>query len=184
MGNSRIPTKSCRFSISGSPSYLEQKTAAIQDAKLKDRAGSLQNLIHARWATSTSKKYSAAWNKWEIWCDKHPESPKRPADRFYIALYINDLVIEGGTYGTLEAASAGIRWGHITTGSPNPMEDLFLKTIMEGAKRTIGKPQGSKQKEPMSADMAKQVVSHYGCGTNLLHHRLVVICLVGLSGFL
>ena len=163
---------------------MEQKTAAIQDAELKARAGSLHNLVHARWAASTTKKYSAAWNKWETWCDKHPESPKRPADRFYIALYINDLVIEGGSYGALEAASAGIRWGHITTGLPNPMEDLFLKTILEGAKRTIGKPKGSGQKKPMSVEMVKQVVSRYGCGKNLLHHRLVVICVLGLSGFL
>ena len=119
-------------SFSGSPLYLEQKMAAIQDPNLKARAGTLQTLIQARWACSTTKKYRTAWSKWMIWCGKLPESKARPADRFYIALYINDLATEGCKHGALEAASAGIRWGHVMTGLTNPMVDLLIKTVLRG----------------------------------------------------
>ena len=36
----------------------------------------------------------------------------------------------------------------------------------------------------MTAEMAKKVVELLGIGNNLLHHRTVVICLLGFSGFL
>ena len=93
-------------------------------------------------------------------------------------------MIEGCKFGALEAAASGIRWGHVLTGLNNPMDDLFLKTVVEGAKRTVGKSKGDRQKEPISTEMAKHIVSQFGRGANLLHHRLVVICLVGFSGFL
>ena len=94
------------------------------------------------------------------------------------------MVLAGCKFGALTSASSGIRWGHLITGLGNPMDDLFLKTVLEGAKRTVGKTQGHGQKEPMSTEMAKQVVRHFGLGNNLLHHRLIVICLLGFSGFL
>ena len=168
--------------ISGQPSYLAEKTASIHDTFLRDRAGHLPNLIAARWADSTTAKYRAQWEKWCSWCHKHPESPACPADRFYVALYINDLVLEKCAFSALEAAASGIRWGHIISGFDNPMDDILLQTILEGAKRTVGKP-SSCQKEPLSADMAKLVVNRYG-GGDLLQQRLVLTCLLGFSGFL
>ena len=171
-------------SFSGPSTCLAHQMASIHDPHLRARASNLPALVCARWANSTTEKYSRAWVKWESWCSTHTESPARPASTFYIALYINDLVLGGCKYGALDAASSGIRWGHITTGLPNPMDDLFLSTVLEGAKRTVGKPKGNGQKEPMSADMAKQIVSYFGHKPNLLHHRLVVVCLLGFSGFL
>ena len=58
-----------------------------------------------------------------------------------------------------------------------------MKVVVEGAKRTVGKP-ASQQKEPMTAEMTKQVVEFFGLGDSLLHKRSVVICLLGFSGFL
>ena len=63
------------------------------------------------------------------------------------------------------------------------MDNDFVQVVLEGAKRIIGKP-ASQQKEPMTAEMAKKVVELLGIGNNLLHHRTVVICLLGFSGFL
>lgn len=166
------------------PTPISQRLASIQDPDLKSRAGNLPNLINARWASSTSEKYSRAWSKWDLWCTVHPESPARPAQPFYIALYINDMVLGGCKHGALKDASSGIRWGHITVGLPNPMDNLFLQTVLEGAKRIVGKPKGENQKEPMSTEMVKQVVAHFGRNPGLIAHRLIVICLLGFSGFL
>ena len=64
------------------------------------------------------------------------------------------------------------------------MDNLFLQTVLEGAKRIVGKPRGENQKEPMSTEMVKQVVAHFGRNPGLIAHRLIVICLLGFSRFL
>ena len=63
-----------------------------------------------------------------------------------------------------------------------PWKTIFSLTL-EGAKRTIGKPP-SQQKEPLSADMAKQVIDKFGKSDNLVHRRTALICLLGFSGFM
>ena len=166
------------------PSFgLEAHINSIRDPALKKRALSLPSLASARWAPSTSSKYLGGWERWESWCHKHPESPTRPALAFYICLYINDLVLSGCKYGALNTAAASIRWGHLLCGLDNPMENQFVAIVLQGAKRSVGKPP-SQQKEPMTVDMAKQVTELFGRGSNFLEHRSVVICLLGFSGFL
>ena len=68
-------------------------------------------------------------------------------------------------------------------GMSNPMDNEFVQIVLEGAKRTVGKPP-SQQKEPTTVEMAKSVVELLGSSNNLMHHRTVVICLLGFSGFL
>ena len=136
---------------------LEAHTALIQDPQLRERAASLSSLVSARWASSTTQKYAAGWEKWERWCRIHPESPARPAIAFYICLYINDLVLGECKYGALTTAASGIRWGHLSWGLENPMDNEFVNIVLEGAKRVVGKP-ASQQKEPLTVDMAKRVV--------------------------
>ena len=46
----------------------------IQDPSLRTRAATLPDLIHARWAKSTHKKYESAWDKWTHWRACYPES--------------------------------------------------------------------------------------------------------------
>ena len=137
----------------------------------------------ARWAASTNSKYERGWKKWCTWCEAHPESPVIPAAPFYICLYINDLVLDGCKYGALTAAETGIRWGHLTSGIANPMDNDFVQIILEGARRTVGKPP-SQQKEPLTVEMAKKAVDLLGIGGSLLQKRTIIICLLGFSGFL
>ena len=63
------------------------------------------------------------------------------------------------------------------------MQNDFLSITLEGAKRTIGKPP-SQQQEPMSAEMAKQVMDRFGRSENVVHRRTALICLLGFSGFM
>ena len=140
----------------------------IQDPKLEDRAHSLPALIHARWADSTTEKYARAWSKWEMWCRRYSESQCPPVTLFYIALYINDMVIDCCKFGALDAAASGIRWGHLTVGLSNPMDNILVKTILEGAKRVVGKPKGENQKKPMSLEMLQRVIAHYGPNPDLI----------------
>ena len=94
------------------------------------------------------------------------------------------MVMDRCKFGALDAAASGIRWGHLVVGLSNPMDNLFVQTVLEGAKRVVGKPRGENQKEPMSLEMVQQVVTYYGPNPNLIAHRVIVVCLLGFSGFL
>ena len=86
--------------------------------------------------------------------------------------------------GSLDSAASGIRYGHVVAGFPNPMEHPFVKTAVEGAKRIVGKNTVKRQKEPVTSDMIKSIVDTYEESGNLIHHRFVIACLLGFSGFL
>ena len=156
----------------------------IQDPQLQLRAANLPNIIHSRWANSTHTKYEPAWEKWQEWCKRFPESSPLPADPFYLALYINDLVLDDCKHGALVAAANGIRYGHVIADFSNPMEDIFVKTALEGAKRIVGLNTVHRQKEPITSDMIKLIVDTYAKPKNLKNHRFVITCLLGFSGFL
>ena len=96
------------------------------------------------------------------------------------------MVLDDCKLGTLNSAASGIRYGHVIAGYSNPMENIFVKTAVEGAKRTIGNGNGKRQKEPVTTDMIKAIVTTYGFSQpqNLIHLRFVIACLLGFSGFL
>lgn len=160
---------------------MDDKIDHIQDDGLRSRAQHLKNVVDARWANSTKMKYKPAWERWVEWCRKYPESSTMPADPFYIAVYLNDLVLNEAKIGTLDAAVCGIRWGHVKEGLENPMDNLFVKTVLIGARKIIGKGE-SRQQDPFTSDMAKKVVKKFGKQQNLMNHRLIVICLLGFTG--
>lgn len=101
-----------------------------------------------------------------------------------MALYVNDLVLEDCKAGTLDAAACGIRYGHVIAGLSNPMENMFVKTALEGARRKVGKGTVKRQKEPVTSDMVKSIVDMYASSHNLIQQRFVITCLLGFSGFL
>ena len=63
------------------------------------------------------------------------------------------------------------------------MDNQFVAITLEGAKRTVGKP-ASRQKDPLTSEMAKGIVDALGPSPDLTHQRTIVICLLGFSGFL
>ena len=66
----------------------------IADPELRLRSTNLLQVVHNRWAPNTHAKYDSGWEGWSSWCRRYPESNSLPADPFYIALYLNDLVLE------------------------------------------------------------------------------------------
>ena len=86
-------------------------------------------------------------------------------------------------FSALDAASSGIRWGHISVGIDSPTDNILVKTALEGAKRTVGKSKGENQKDPITTDMVVKMVDELGKSDNLLLHRQVVIGLLIFAGF-
>ena len=54
---------------------------------------------------------------------------------------------------------------------------------LEGAKSTVGKSL-SRQKDPLMAEMAKEIADSLGPSPDLIRRRTAVTCLLGFSGFL
>lgn len=156
----------------------------IKDDGLRKRAKNLKELACNRWADTTNKKYEAGWKDWTDWCFKHPESTTLPADDFYVALFINDLVIEKAKPGRIKTAVAGIRYAHTIARYDTPTDSTFLKMILEGALREAAERKTNNQKEPFQTNMLKEVVTRYAHTGDLMHLRFVITCLLGFSGFL
>ena len=87
----------------------------------------------------------------------YPEVAPLPADPFYVALYLNDLVLDDCKKGTLDTAALGIRYGHVNAGLGSPLENNFVRAILEGAKRMVGKSGSHRQKEPLTSEMVREI---------------------------
>ena len=156
----------------------------IVDPHLRLRSTNLLGVVYQRWAPNTHDKYNSGWEGWSARCQKYPESTTLPADPFYIALYINDLILDDRKPGALTNAESGIRYAHTIAGYDNPMDHKFVKTVMEGPKRLASTHCKKRQKEPITSDMMKSIIDAYRSPSNLLHHRFIVLCLLGFNGFL
>ena len=118
------------------------------------------------------------------WCRRHPESVERPASPFYVALFLNDFVLEEAKKGHIETVYLGIRWGHRTAGLESPTDHPFVKTALEGAKRITARNTTKNRKEPLNTDILKKLYRKFGMSGNVIHLRFLVMCFVGFAGFL
>ena len=156
----------------------------LRDNELRKRASHLPMVIRSAWADSTNNRYNRGWNNWKVWCDKYPESPKCPADPFYVALFINDAVMDEVKAGFMETAYLGIRWGHRNAGLQSPTEHPFVKTAYEGAKRILARTSAKNRKEPIDSGILNDLFVKFGYTQNALHTRFLVVCFLGFAGFL
>ena len=67
-------------------------------------------------ASSTVRKYRAAWLKWRTWALSKTDVPVIPAEPAHVALFITELAntarVKGLGFSTLEGAAYGIAWAH------------------------------------------------------------------------
>ena len=156
----------------------------IKSKELRERAAHLPTVIESAWAGSTNKKYSRGWEQWITWCRRYPETKIRPADPFFVALFINDKVIDESKKGRIETAYLGVRWGHIIVGMRSPTEHPFVKTAFEGTKRIASKSTKKNRKEPVDTEILGSLFEKYERTDNVMHSRFLVICFLGFAGFL
>ncbi|XP_076075708.1 integrase/recombinase xerD homolog, partial [Mytilus galloprovincialis] len=133
-------------------------------------------------ATATNKKYDLYFEKFRKWCIQNYFS-YLPASVSSVALFLGGLIQQKVSVSVLEAYFYSINWQHKISLNINPCLDDFLKLILEGGKRTLGKPLN--KKEPITKDILLKLVRHYTVEKhNLLFLRTCVLCLLGFSGFL
>lgn len=156
----------------------------IKDDDLRERAAHLPVVIRSAWADSSNEKYKRGWLNWTSWCDRHPEAEKIPADPFYIALFLNDMVLDDQKKGHIETAYLGIRWAHRTRGFQSPTDNPFVKTAYEGSKRIAARSTKKNRQEPVDTELLNKLFERYGHTHNALHQRFLVVCFLGFAGFL
>ena len=134
---------------------------------------SLPYLVKNGVADSTYQKYSKAWEKWLEWSEGKGIQG-RPADPYFVAIYLNRLLFVNANRGSLTAAVYGIRWGHHIVGIETPTENPLVKLAYEGALRLC---QGTcAKKDPFPVELIKEVVETFCKGENLMDLRFVSVC--------
>ena len=143
---------------------------------------SLPYLVIHGLARSTTTKYQSGWSRWVTWCGTKTGISCRPADPYFVAIYLNGVFFIKHTKGAIRDAMFSINWGHRVMGLDSPTENSLVKLAYEGALRLCG---GSvNKKDALPIDIVKDVVDAYRLGPdNLLHMRTIVVILLGFSGF-
>jgi len=164
-------------------SGIWRKAETIKSPELRDLASTLPTIIYSGLAEKTSDKYLSGWNKWLHWCSVNQEVVPRPAEPFFVALYLNHVLFTKGTVGSLITAFYGIRWGHHVVGLNSPTNNPLVKLAFEGCQHLC--PRESCKKEPISCETIKELVDIFNRNDkrNLLEFRTLIVCLLGFSGF-
>ena len=100
-----------------------KQTSDIKDGEIKLLAKSLPYVVRKGRAVSTVQKYKAGWDGWVRWSGAKDEVETRPAEPFYVAIYLNHLFFLNGNKGSVNAAFYGIRWGHHIVGLDSPTDN-------------------------------------------------------------
>ena len=155
----------------------------IQDEEIRLLNSTLPYIIRRGRAQSTTGKYEAGWKGWVEWAERKHGVKPRPAEPFYVAIYLNHLLFVNGNKGCLTKAFYGIRWAHHTVGLPSPTDNSLVQLAYEGCIRTCT---GSKQKkEALPLEILKYLVDVFtGSGSNLSNKRFLLVFLLGFYGFL
>ena len=151
------------------------------DNELDLLSSSLPLIVTKGLAPSTTSKYQAGWRGWVDWCEAKSLT-SRPADPYYVALYINRTYLLKRKKGHLKCALYGISWGHCIVGLSSPTENPLVQLAFSGALRLC--PGSKSPKDPIPVDTIKAVVDSYRLRPhNLMECRTIVVILLGFSGF-
>jgi len=152
----------------------------LQDQKLQDLANALPATVLCSKASSTTTKYLGAFRRWKSWA-KEFNLPIFPATATHVALYLQHLGQTKGSKAASEEAVHGIAWAHSMAGLPSPTADPFVRSVLEGLKRSLAKP--TIKKAPFTSDMLKSITDDALADKSLASIRLAAMCLIGFAGF-
>ena len=152
------------------------------DREIQLLSSSLPFLVKNGLAHSTTSKYRSGWGEWVKWCSTKSGISSRPAEPFYVAIYINRIFFVKNTKGAIINALYSINWGHRVVGLASPTENSLVKLAYEGALRLIGGKVSKKDALPI--EVVKDVMDKFKLSPgNLLHMRTIVVILLGFCGF-
>ena len=120
-------------------SWISLKT--LVDISLKNLEPNMMELQLGARASSTMRKYRAAWLKWRTWTLSKIDVPVIPAQPAHVALFIYNRAckhgkIKGLGFSTLGGAVYGIAWAHKMGGlNLSSTDHPLVKRTLSDAKR-------------------------------------------------
>jgi integrase len=162
---------------------VQLEVKATQNSRLQSVAARMPAFLSHAIANSTVSKYQYEWRRWKSWEFEHFRSHTFPVPLELVLLYLFDRVSVSRSPSSLTSAMYGIRRAHHIAGLLSPTEHLFVKQIVEAAKRLYGKSR--QPRKPISVDTLSQIILKFGGPQALLSDlRICFIFLVGFAGFM
>lgn len=138
-------------------------------------------LLNSR-ANNTLKKYNYGFNKWKQWANKYEEINYFPARAMDVALFMQEQINTGESFGAIETVYYGINHAHSICGENSPTSSKLVQNILEFAKRNVNRSQ--KKKDHIPLDLMKRISEVYGKSKDLIDLRFITMTAIAFHGFM
>ena len=151
----------------------------LEVPELRRLAQSLPATVPRSRADSTTKKYLGAYQRWKTWAEARCEVPVPafPVKDIHLALYLKHLSESVQSRAAVEEAVHALSWLHEVAGLESVGMSPIVQATLAGLRCMLARPKS--RKEPVTADMLKDMVEAAGMDV-----RLLAMCLVAFAGFL
>ena len=163
------------------------RLANCQNPIIRRVLSSLPDMVAASRTTNTVKAYILSYNRCEQWASDIEELSVFPANDLAITIYLLSLIQLGKSVSVLNQFVFAASWMHSIAGYPNPTKSVLVKTVLDGAKRTLSVPVS--RKEPITPSMLRKIRRNLISNVpmfDLKSHRLInfmVLCYAGFFRF-
>ena len=101
-----------------------------------------------------------------------------------LCIFFLQLMEEKQSAHTVINVFYALKWVHDLTGSssPNPLDNVLIRNIVESAKRTLAKP--TQHRLALPADALCKLCSKFGDSKDVIVRRDIAMCLLTFAGFL
>ena len=155
---------------------------AVQDSELKCLAETLPNTLIQSCASSTTAKYSRAFQHWKEWTTQHAKVKVFPADELHFCLYLQHLGKSTKSKATVEEAVNAVAWVQQLAAHQPITSSPFVQATLAGLQRKLAKPWS--RKKPITVEMLSRIVGSMGASPSLSDVRLAASCLFAFAAFL
>ena len=107
----------------------------------------LQRTALSSKACGTVVNYTSSLNRWVKFASDH-KLAVFPVSIVDVALFFSHLATSQVSASVIDTSYCSLKWAHDFAGVSNPMNSVFVKNIVEGAKRQNAKP--TSKKSPIS----------------------------------
>ena len=182
-----------RFTLSYNTLYITaittskhwRKLAKFQNPGLKKIIATLPKILAASRQANTMRVYISAYRRFEQWAKGYEELSVYPSNSLAITIYVLSLVQTGKHLLSIRQFLYSAPWMHRTGGYDNPTNNFMVKSVLDGAKRTLAVP--TQRKLPITPKILKKIYKQrkrFPNGMDLAGYRLMAFLLIAYAGFM
>ena len=112
-------------------------------------------MVAASRQSNTIRAYIGSYHRFELWASDIEELSVFPSNELALTIYILSLIQSGKSISTIQQFIFAASWLHSTGGYDNPTKGAMIRTVLEGAKRSLTKPPS--RKEPITSKMLYKI---------------------------